>query len=131
MKNLNRIIPAIILITATVIISAYRPSPDDVNKCIVKYASEWSKPCSQCSDYSKSYRAYFRNECTEKLDVKCAAQEQDKRWRTFTKLEMMPNDTISAYACKGNGKYLYWVRHTGDNTVVFPTDEEINNMYNK
>lgn len=102
---------------------------DDLNKCLVKYKSEWSKPCTQCSDYQKSYRVYFRNECTAKLDVKCAAQESDKRWKTFTKLEMMPNDTIVAYACKGAGKYLYWVRNSGDATVQFPSDEEINEQY--
>jgi hypothetical protein len=38
---------------------------------------------------------------------------------------MQPNDTISAYACEGTGKWIFWTRAAGDNTVVFPTDEEI------
>ncbi|MBK9401842.1 MAG: hypothetical protein IPN36_13625 [Bacteroidetes bacterium] len=106
-------------------------SEEDINRCLVKYRSEWSKPCSQCQDYSKSYRAYFRNECKENLDVKVASQEADKRWKTFSRLNMQPGDSIVAYACKGTGKYLYWVRKAGDAVIVFPTDEEINNQYAK
>ncbi len=106
-------------------------SQDDLNHCLVKYKSEWGKPCLQCLDYSKSYRVYFRNDCTEKLDVKCAAQQADKRWKTFTRLEMMPNDTIVAYACEGNGKYMKWVRRSGDTMTAFPGDEEINETYSK
>jgi hypothetical protein len=34
---------------------------EDLNRCVVKYKSEWGKPCTNCLDYSKSYRAYFRN----------------------------------------------------------------------
>jgi hypothetical protein len=104
---------------------------EDVNHCLVKYKSEWNKPCLQCLDYSQSYRVYFRNECNETIDVKCAAQQVDKRWKTFTKLSMVPNDTIVAYACKGNGKYMKWVRKSGDTTVPFPGDEEINELYTK
>ncbi len=104
---------------------------DDYSHCLAKYSSEWSKPCTQCADYSKSYRVYFRNECEQKLDVKVAAQESDKRWRTFNRLEMLPKDTIVAYACKGTGKYMTWVRRAGDQTFVFPSDEEINTQYGK
>ena len=102
---------------------------NDLTKFLVKYKSEWSKPCTQCQDYTKSYRAYFRNTYTSKLDVKVAAQEQDKRWRTFVRLNMTPNDTIVAYACKGNGKYLCWVREAGDLSVVFPSDDVINKQH--
>ena len=102
---------------------------DDLTKCVTKVKHEWSIPCSQCNDYSKSYRVYFRNNCEEKVDVKCAAQESDLRWRTFTRLAMLPGDTVNAYACKGNGKYLYWVRRAGDASQPFLTDEEINNQF--
>lgn len=104
---------------------------EDLNKCLEKYKSEWSKPCAQCPDASKSYRVYFRNVCDEKLDVKCAAQESDLRWRTFTRLELAPGDTIIAYACKGNGKYMYWVRTAGDASQPFPPDEAINEQFRK
>ncbi|MBK7964076.1 MAG: hypothetical protein IPK10_01290 [Bacteroidetes bacterium] len=117
--------------TLLLCIFSFADSGDDLNKCLVKYKSEWSKPCSQCTDYSKSYRAYFRNDCTELLDVKVAAQEKDKRWKTFSRLNMHPNDTIVGYACNGTGKYLYWVRRTGDDAIVFPSDEEINTTFAK
>lgn len=119
------------LIAIFISILLFVKGEEDVSHCLVKYNSEWNKPCTQCSDYSKSYRVYFRNECEQKLDVKVAAQEADKRWRTFNRLEMLPKDTIVAYACKGTGKYMTWVRKTGDATFVFPTDEEINNQYSK
>lgn len=122
-----------ILLFAAVLFSIVSRSfgREDFSHCLVKYKSEWSKPCSQCMDVQKSYRVYFRNECMQKLDVKCAAQESDKRWRTFTRLALAPNDTIVAYACKGTGKYLYWVREMNDNTVTLPSDEEINTQYNQ
>jgi len=104
---------------------------EDHNRCLVKYKSEWSKPCSQCQEHSKSYRAYFRNECSEVLDVKIAAQETDRRWKTFTRLSLQPGDTLVGYACKGTGKYLYWTRKAGDEAVVFPSDAEIDNKYTK
>jgi len=65
------------------------------------------------------------------LDVKVAAQEKDRRWKTFSRINMQPKDTIVGYACNGNGKYLYWVRKAGDNIIVFPTDDEINNQFAK
>lgn len=104
---------------------------EDVNHCIVKYKSEWGKPCTNCSDYSKSYRVYFRNECYTKLDVKIAAQETDRRWKTYTFLEVGPNDTIVAYACKGTGKYMVWPKKSGDTAIELPTDEQINEQFNQ
>ena len=61
--------------------------------------------------------------------AKVAAQEKDKRWRTFTRLAMQPGDSIVAYACKGTGKHMNWAKAAGDNSVTFPTDEEINKAY--
>jgi hypothetical protein len=104
---------------------------EDVNQCVVKYKSEWGKPCSNCNDYSKSYRVYFRNECYKKLDVKVAAQELDKRWKTYTVLGLEPNDTIVAYACKGTGKYMIWPKKTGDTSIDLPSDEQINEQFSK
>ncbi|MEP7264545.1 MAG: hypothetical protein ABI772_08605 [Bacteroidota bacterium] len=104
---------------------------EDVNQCVVKYKSEWGKPCTNCTDYSKSYRAYFRNECYTKLDVKVAAQENDLRWKTYTILGMGPQDTIVAYACKGTGKYMIWPKKSGDTSIELPSDDQINQLYNK
>jgi hypothetical protein len=37
---------------------------------------------------------------------------------------------MSAYACEGSGKYLYWVRRANDSEIVLPTDREIITAYN-
>jgi hypothetical protein len=113
------------------LVAGVAPGYDEYNRCLVKYKSEWSKPCSQCQDHSKSYRAYFRNECSAVIDVKVAAQESDRRWKTFTRLSVQPGDTLVGYACKGTGKYLFWTRKAGDAAVVFPSDAEIDSKYTK
>lgn len=104
---------------------------EDINHCVVKYKSEWGKPCTNCSEYSKSYRVFFRNECYTKVDVKVAAQEADRRWKTYTYLSMGPNDTIVAYACKGTGKFMIWPKKSGDTSVDLPSDEQINQEFAK
>jgi hypothetical protein len=114
--------------SAVLMLSSMQES-EDLTKCLVKVRHEWSKPCAQCTDYLKSYKVYLRNNCDKKVDVKCAVQEVDLRWRTFMRLQVMPGDTISGYACKGTGKYLYWVRNAGDLSQPFLTDEEINNQF--
>ena len=129
--KLSYFISLLIIVAITFCLSNTGKSEEDMSHCLVKYKSEWNQPCSQCKDYSKSYRVYFRNECEDKIDVKCASQEIDLRWRTFTRLQMLPKDTITAYACQVKGKFMTWVRKAGDKEVVFPTDEEINETYGK
>ena len=103
---------------------------DEVNQCLFKYKSEWGKPCANCPEpiSTKSYRVYFRNECYTKLDIKVATQEIDKRWKTYTKLQAGYGDTIVAYACKGTGKYLYWVKRSDDSSVELPSDNEVSEI---
>jgi hypothetical protein len=118
-----------VVLVVSMVVTAFRQDEYDLNKCLFKYKSEWSRPCLQCKDYSKSYRAYFRNVCEEVLEVKLAAQEKDRRWKTYTFRDVQPGDTLVAYACKGTGKYLYWVKRPEDLQYVFPTDEEINESF--
>jgi D-lyxose ketol-isomerase len=73
----------------------------------------------------------LKNVCTETLDVKIAVQEKSMRWRTYNQLNMAPGDTISAYACEGTGKYMFWAKKTGDNTILFPSDQEIDIEFSK
>lgn len=121
-----------ILVVAVVMVlmTSFRQE-DDLSGKLVKYRSEWGKSCTQCKDLIGTYRVYFKNTATQPLDVKVAAQEKDKRWRVFSRLAMQPNDSIVAYACKGTGKYMSWVKAAGDNSITFPTDEEINLQYGK
>ncbi len=104
-------------------------TPNDMSDCLKKYNYKWGQNCTQCYNSSKSYTAYFRNVCKETIDIKCAVQEKHKRWRTFLRNHLAPNDTLAAYACEGTGKYMYWVRKADDNSVTFPSDEEINSEY--
>ena len=127
MKSKFLILTLFVLAAVTVLITASNGN-EDVSTCMVKYKSEWGKPCVSCTEYGKSYRVYFRNECYNKVDVKVAAQENDKRWKSYTKIEVGYADTIVAYACKGTGKYLIWVKKSGDTAVDFPSDDEVSHM---
>lgn len=124
--KLNLIILAILAIAVTAFSDEI-----DYKACIKKYNSAWGEECKQCTSYNNSYKVFLRNTCDEKVDVKVAVQEVDKRWKTFTHNEMAPNDTMIAYACNGKGKYLYWARKAGDKSVDFPTDAQINTEFGK
>lgn len=99
---------------------------EDLLHCISKYDAKWGRECSQCLYERETYTVYFRNVCDQTLDVKCAVQEKDLHWRSFTFLSVAPEAELSAYACKGTGKYQYWVRLSGDVEIEFPSDEQIN-----
>lgn len=103
----------------------------DLISCIKKYRSQWGRTCSACKTDEKTFTVFLKNECTQAVDIKCAVQEAEKRWRTFVRLNMLPGDSISAYACSGTGKYLYWARIAGDKSTPFPEDEEINQQHSK
>ncbi len=104
---------------------------DPLAQCLKKSSSEWASNCGACYNSSKSYRINLKNVCTDNLDVKIAVQERTRRWRTFSQNNMAPGDTISSYACEGTGKYVFWNRKAGDKTIVFPTDEEIENEFSQ
>ncbi len=116
------------------------PATDkDYSECVKKVDSKWGEPCDKCEsyvgnkrDFSETYTVYLKNECNEKIDLKCCVQEKDKvtGWRCFTRTSMSPNDTLVAYACKSTkGKYLKWVKKAGDNEIAFPTDDEVKKEY--
>jgi len=104
---------------------------DDLAKYIIKYKSEWGKSCLQCIESKGTYRVYFKNTYSDKLDIKIGVQEKDKKWRTFQRLNFVPKDTIVAYACKGTGKYMIWAKASDDSSTELPKDAEINLQYGK
>lgn len=125
-KKISLILGVLSFLALFLLINNRSGATEDLTHCLFKTKSEWNQTCTQCPEKSGTYRVYFRNDCFRKLDVKVAVQEKDLRWRTFQFQAMSPNDIISAYACKGTGKYLYWVKDSNDDSIEFPSDEQIN-----
>ncbi|NNF02178.1 MAG: hypothetical protein HKN22_05800 [Bacteroidia bacterium] len=99
---------------------------DDLLACITKYDAKWGEDCSQCKYMNDTYTVFFKNNCDQILDVKCAVQENDLYWKTYTFLNVEPERTFTAYACRGTGKYQYWVKLSGDRSIELPSDDVIN-----
>jgi hypothetical protein len=104
--------------------------------CLVKTGSTWGQPCDKCEnyigykrDYSGVYHIDLKNVCGDMLEVKVAVQETDGNWHIFPVRTLPGGGTMSAFACKGTGKYLYWVRKVNDTEIVFPTDGQIAATY--
>jgi hypothetical protein len=101
--------------------------------CLVKSASSWGKPCAKCETYTEVYKRDYRgvyqvelkNTCHEAVEVKVAMQESNGRWRTFPIKALGAGETMTAFACNGTGKYLYWVRRLNDSEILLPSDQEI------
>jgi len=101
----------------------------DWNECLEKYDSKWGNKCANCMTSKDTYLVSLRNVCTEKIDCLVCVQEKYKNWRCYTNLAVKPQDTVYGYACKGAGRYLYWVKRAGDNQISFPTVDEVNSTY--
>ncbi len=105
--------------------------------CVVKESAKWGEVCEKCEYYKEAYKRSYeetfvltlKNVCPESVEVKIAMQEKNGKWRTFPVKVVAQNETIDAYACKGSGKYLYWVRRLDDAEVILPTDSEILSEY--
>ena len=101
----------------------------DWNECLEKDNSQWGTNCSDCIDSRDTYRVCVKNICLENIDVMICVQERSLNWRCYTRFELEFQDTLFGYACKGSGRYLYWVKKAGDAQISFPTLEEVNANY--
>ena len=130
---MKKIIYSTILILSVLFIYSFTNFDNNQDKnwndCVKKYKSEWGKPCQKCTYNEDIYKVYFKNICNEKIDLLISVQEKNKTWNCVYKTDFAPNDTVVGYACKGTGKYLYWVKKAGDTEITFPTRDEINKMY--
>lgn len=105
--------------------------------CLVKTSSKWGAPCDKCEsytegfkrDFSGTYQIELKNVCKDVIEVKVAVQEKNGTWRTFPIKALGPEESVSAFACEGSGKYLYWVRRANDTEIILPTDREIITEY--
>ncbi|MCF8465370.1 MAG: hypothetical protein K9G41_11035 [Flavobacteriales bacterium] len=101
----------------------------DYSQCVQKYRSAWGEDCSQCTSWKDSYVVYLKNTCSESIDVMICVQEETKQWKKFQHTSMAAGDSLRAYACVGTGKYLAWARRAGDESITFPTLEQVNRDY--
>jgi len=103
------------------------------DECVVKSSSAWGRPCEKCElykegfkrDHSGTYQVVLTNSCSETVEVKVAMQESNGSWRTFPIKALAANESMTAFACQGTGKYMYWVRRLNDTEVLMPSDREI------
>lgn len=125
------LITAIFLSGETLDTQDQMPEQHSYSDCVEKYRSGWGEDCSQCATWNDSYVVYLKNICDESIDVMICVQEDSKRWKRFRHSAMAPGDSLRAYACVGTGKYLAWGRRAGDESVVFPSIDEVNKEYSE
>lgn len=101
----------------------------DLNSCIQKASSKWGGNCLNYGFSESKYAVDLVNTCNEKLDLMSCVQRENGRWQCFYRMDMPQNDTLHAYACRGNGKYLKWVRKAGDINTKFPSLAQVNDEY--
>ena len=101
----------------------------DYADCIKKYNYVWGENCPDCKSSKDSYKAFFRNECNESIDLMIVVQESDKTWRKFMFTGMPPKDTMIAYACSGTGKVKKYAKKAGDKSITFPTIDQVNTEF--
>lgn len=105
--------------------------------CVMKVDSRWGDVCEKCEMYKESYKRDYagtyqidlKNVCRDAVEVKVAVQEKNGTWRTFPVKTLMADQQMTAFACQGSGKYLYWVRKLDDTEIVLPSDQEIITEY--
>ena len=114
------------------------PVQEELSTCLIKAKAEWGQKCQDCGEfkgyhisYDETYKVFLTNTCDQHIDVKVCVQEKDFSWKCFHFEDMTPSDTLQAWACKGTGKYLKWVKKAGDHELVFPTNEEVQEQYSE
>lgn len=83
------------------------------------------KKGDNCNDPS-SVSMRFKNKCTESIDMCYCLEKSDGTWTCALWSDTKPGDSSSFFTCKGTGKYIVWSRKTGDTSVTFPTEKELN-----
>ena len=123
----------LLLLLGTVLQTGIYAQDQSYADCVAKETSTWGQPCPKCEaytegfkrDYSGVYQVELKNVCKESVEVKVAMQEKNGRWRTFPIKALDAGETMTAFACNGTGKYLYWVRRLNDTEILLPSDQQI------
>ena len=128
-RTITIVTSACVFVALLLIIFPVSSQERDWNECLEKYDSKWGEECPNCMAAKDTYTVNLRNICSETIECMVCVQEKYKNWRCYTQLSLKPEDTIHGYACKGAGRYLYWVKQAGDNSTTFPTVAEVNANY--
>jgi hypothetical protein len=104
-------------------------SEQDWSQCVQKGSSDWGGSCLNYGFSEEKYTVHLVNSCNNDVDLMSCVQRTNDRWTCFYRMDMHQNDTLHAYACQGNGKFLKWVRKAGDVTTKFPTRQMVNDQY--
>lgn len=104
-------------------------SETDWNDCVKKSSSEWGGGCLNYGFSEDKYTVNLVNTCNNDVDLMSCVQRTNDQWSCFYRTDMHQGDTLHAYACQGNGKYLKWVREVGDIKTKFPSRKEVNEQY--
>ena len=128
-STLASLMSVFVLIALLFVIYPVNSQERDWNECLEESDSKWGKECANCMVAKGTYLVSLRNICSEKIDCMVCVQEKYKNWRCYTQLNLEAMDTIYGYACKGAGRYLYWVKQAGDGATTFPTVDEVNGTY--
>jgi len=112
-------------------------SAQDYDHCVEKIGSNWGEVCEKCEYYKEgfkrsfeeTYQVTFQNVCGETVELKVAMQEKDLTWRIFPIKVLDPEQTFTGFACKGSGKYMFWVRGLDDREIILPSDRDIITEY--
>jgi hypothetical protein len=68
----------------------------------------------------------WRNDCTTKMDLKYAFEQQNGLWTIGSKNDIAPNEEIGSFCAKATGISRIWARPSAERaTISFPTNEEI------
>lgn len=132
MNKTRMLFLSIILLSGTALLYSFTIGDDydrNWNDCLKKYRSEWGQPCKQCTYNPDIYTVYFKNVCELNIDVLISIQEESSTWNCYYFNDLAPEDSVSGFACKGTGKFLYWVKKAGDTNITFPTCTEVNEQY--
>lgn len=129
----RELLPLLLALTTVAAAAQDRDHAD----CVVKTHSDWGQPCDKCEAYTESYKRDYRgvyrielkNTCAEVIELKVAMQEANGRWRTFPIKALANGESMTAFACNGTGKYLYWARRLNDTEILLPSDHEILSEY--
>ena len=126
----------LLLFTVTWLCSSTQAQDQTYADCLMKTNSSWGQHCEKCEDYkgfkrdfSGVYQVELKNSCTEMLEVKVAMEESNGTWRTFPVKTLEGGASMTAFACHGTGKYLYWARRVNDTEIILPSDGEIVSAY--